>query len=325
MGQADLREILAGVGFFTTPEVSSSIARGDDAGVYRLRDDLALIQTVDVFTPIVDEPRDYGRIAAANSLSDVYAMGGNPITCLAIMAAPAMEFPNWVMSEILAGANEIAKLASAPIIGGHSLKLREPAFGLAVTGIAHPSRIIGTEGAQPGDALVLTKPLGSGIITTAAKSGEAIDAALNGAISAMSCLNRIASEAMQNLTRAAATDVTGYGLLGHLWHILEASGVGARISFKDIPPLKGALELALKFVPGGTMKNFQFASAFADFGSLAYEEKMLICDAQTSGGLLIACPLGELSGLLDEITRRGEEAWVIGELTQKGAPVVTIS
>lgn len=301
------------------------MARGDDAGVYQLSTDLALIQTVDVFTPVVDEPRDYGRIAAANSLSDVYAMGGKPITCLAILAAPAKEFPNWVMRDILIGANETAKLAGAPIIGGHSLKLPEPAFGLAVTGIAHPSRIIGAEGAQPGDVLVLTKPLGSGIITTAAKGGGAPEASLNAAIAAMSRLNRNASEAMLALSRAAATDITGYGLLGHLFHILEASNVGARISFKDIPQLPCALTLAAKFVPGGTATNFQFASAFTDFGALAHEEKMLVCDAQTSGGLLIACPPGEVSSLLGEIKARGEEAWAIGELTPKGEHVVTIS
>jgi selenide,water dikinase len=312
------------VGFFTTPEVSTSIARGDDAGVYRLRDDLALIQTVDVFTPVVDEPRDYGRIAAANSLSDVYAMGGKPITCLAILAAPAKEFPNWVMRDILSGANEIAKLANAPIIGGHSLKLPEPAFGLAVTVIAHPSCIIGTEGAQPGDKLVLTKPLGSGIITTAAKNGEAPDDALEAAIEIMSHLNRNASEAMLKLTRAAATDVTGYGLLGHLWHILEASGVGARINYKAVPVLPGALKLAAKHVPGGTAMNYQFASAFTNFGALAHEEKMLICDAQTSGGLLIACAPGELPKLLGEISERGEQAWVVGEITARSETAVTI-
>lgn len=301
------------------------MARGDDAGVFQLNEDLALIQTVDVFTPVVDEPRDYGRIAAANSLSDVYAMGGKPITCLAIMAAPAKEFPNWVMRDILAGANDIAKYANAPIIGGHTLKLPEPAFGLAVTGIARPSQIIGTEGAQPCDILVLTKPLGSGIITTAAKSGGAPAESLSEAIAVMSHLNRNASEAMLTLSRAAATDVTGYGLLGHLFHILEASQVGARISFKDIPKLPGALELAAKFVPGGTAANFKFASSFADFGAISFEAKMLVCDAQTSGGLLIACPHGELSQLLGEITKRGEEAWVIGELTKKGTPLVTIS
>jgi selenide,water dikinase len=296
------------VGFFTTPEVSTSIARGDDAGVYRLRDDLALIQTVDVFTPVVDEPRDYGRIAAANSLSDVYAMGGKPITCLAILAAPAKEFPNSVMRDILSGANEIAKLANAPIIGGHSLKLPEPAFGLAVTGIAHPSCIIGTEGAQPGDKLVLTKPLGSGIITTAAKNGEAPASALEAAIEIMSHLNRNASEAM----------------LGHLWHILEASSVGARINYKAVPVLPGALKLAAKHVPGGTATNYQFASAFTNFGALAHEEKMLICDAQTSGGLLIACAPDELPKLLGEIAERGEQAWVVGEITARSETAITI-
>ena len=279
---------------------------------------------MDVFTPVVDEPRDYGRIAAANSLSDVYAMGGKPITCLAIMAAPAKEFPNWVMRDILAGANEIAQQAGAPIIGGHSLKLPEPAFGLAVTGIAHPSCIIGTESAQLGDRLILTKPLGSGIITTAAKNGEAPDESLNAAIETMTRLNRNASEAMSRLPRAAATDITGYGLLGHLWHILEASNVGARIDFKAVPQLPGVLKLAEKHVPGGTAMNYEFASAFTDFGELSHEQKMLLCDAQTSGGLLIACAPTELPQLLGDIVTRGEHAWVVGEITSRGEHAVVV-
>jgi len=324
VGQADLQAILEKVSFFTKPEVVTSIANGDDAGVIRISDDLALIQTVDIFTAVVDDPRQYGRIAAANSLSDVYAMGGRPLTCLAIMAIPAGDFPEWVASELLAGANEIAADADAPIVGGHSLKMPEPAFGLAVTGVAHPDKIIGANGAQPGDVILLTKPLGSGIITTAGMSEKAPAEVLDAAIGVMSRLNRSASEAMLTLSRAAATDVTGFGMLGHLLHILEGSQVAASIELASVPLMRGAKELATDFVPGGTAMNYEYASRFTDFGSANFAQKMLLCDAQTSGGLLIACPNDELDGLLAIMDEKGEHPFVIGRITDRGDPLVTI-
>ncbi|MCD6282407.1 selenide, water dikinase SelD [bacterium] len=324
MGQADLEAILKEVGFFTKPEIITSIASGDDAGIIRLSDELALIQTVDVFTAVVDDPRQYGRIAAANSLSDVYAMGGRPVTCLAIMAIPAKDFPAWAASEMLTGANEVAAEADAPIVGGHSLKLPEPAFGLAVTGIAHPDKIIGADAAQPGDAIVLTKPLGSGIITTAGMSEKAPAKALDAAIAVMSHLNRSASEAMLTLSRTAATDVTGFGMLGHLLHILEGSQVGARIELASVPLMQGAMELATGFVPGGTAMNYEFAGAFTDFGAADFAQKMLLCDAQTSGGLLIACPNDELGELMAIMGEKGEQPAVIGQITERSEHLVTI-
>ncbi len=290
----------------------------------RLSEDLVLIQTVDVFTPVVDDPREYGRIAAANSLSDVYAMGGKPFTCLAIMAVPAKDFPDWVPSEILAGANEVAAEAGAPIVGGHSLKLPEPAFGLAVTGIAHPDRIVNANTAKPGDTIVLTKPLGSGIITTAAMSDAAPPDVLRQAVEIMSRLNRAASEAMLSLSRAAATDVTGFGMLGHLWHVLGGSQVGARIELAQVPLMEGALALAEGYVPGGTVRNCEFAGAFTDFGPASPAQKMLLCDAQTSGGLLIACPPRETDAFLEQLQQRGERAAVIGSFVEPGVPLVTV-
>ena len=324
MGQANLQAILEKIDFFTKPEIVTSIANGDDAGVIRISDDLALIQTVDIFTAVVDDPRQYGRIAAANSLSDVYAMGGRPLTCLAIMAIPAKDFPEWVPSELLAGANEVAAEADAPIVGGHSLKLPEPAFGLAVTGVAHPDKIIKADAAQVGDVILLTKPLGSGIITTAGMSEKAPADVLNAAIAVMSHLNRSASEAMLTLSRAAATDVTGFGMLGHLLHILEGSQVGARIELASVPLMRGARELAADFVPGGTAMNYEYASRFTDFGSSDFAQKMLLCDAQTSGGLLIACPKDELDGLLTTMKEKSEHATVIGNITERGKHLVTI-
>ncbi len=280
---------------------------------------------MDVFTAVVDDPRQYGRIAAANSLSDVYAMGGRPVTCLAIMAIPAKDFPGWVASEMLAGANEVAEEADAPIVGGHSLKLPEPAFGLAVTGTAHPDRIIGANAAQPGDAILLTKPLGSGIITTAGMHEKAPAEVLNAAIAVMSHLNRSACEAMLKLSRAAATDVTGFGMLGHLWHILEGSQVAARIELASVPLMQGAMELATDFVPGGTAMNYEFASAFTDFGAADFAQKMLLCDAQTSGGLLITCPQNELKTFLADLQANGTPAAaVIGHITKRGEHLVNI-
>jgi len=324
VGQADLQRILAKINFYTRPDIVTSIAAGDDAGVIVLTPELALIQTVDVFTPVVDDPRTYGRIAAANSLSDVYAMGGTPLTTLAVMAIPAKDFPEWVPAEILAGANEVAREADAPIVGGHSLKLPEPAFGLAVTGKVHPEKLVTADKAQPGDALVLTKPLGSGIVTTAAMSEKAPPETLEAAIAVMQQLNRAAGEAMQALSRVAATDVTGFGLLGHLSHILEASGVSARIELAQVPFIPGAAELAEDFIPGGTAMNYQYAKEFTSFGPASPPQKMLLCDAQTSGGLLVACPQAEARGYLEAVQAAGCNAAIIGSLTAPGGKLAEV-
>jgi len=324
VGQADLQRILAGIDFYTHPGIVTSIAAGDDAGVIVLTPELALIQTVDLFTPVVDDPRTYGRIAAANSLSDVYAMGGTPLTALAVLAIPAKDFPEWVPGEIMAGANEVAREANAPIVGGHSLKLPEPAFGLAVTGMVHPDKLVTADGAQPGDALVLTKPLGTGIITTAAMAEKAPAEALEAATAAMQRLNRAASEAMQKLSRVAATDVTGFGLLGHLSHILLGSGVAARLELARVPLIPGALELADEFIPGGTAMNYKYAKEFTDFGPATPQQKMLLCDAQTSGGLLVACPPDEAESYLNAVAAAGCNATIIGALTEPGEKLVTV-
>lgn len=276
-----------------------------DAGVYRLRDDLAIVQSVDVFTPVVDDPYDYGRIAAANSLSDIYAMGGTPLTALNIVSFPK-QLPLEVLTKILRGGSEVAAGAGVAVLGGHTVQGPEPMYGLAVTGVVHPERLITNQGARPGDALVLTKPLGIGIITTAHKRGLVPDEVLRQAVEVMVTLNRAASEAMVAVGVHAATDITGYGLLGHLHELLVASGVAAEVTFKAVPVLEAAWTYATEqIVPGGSLNNYTYLTettgAVAWDASLSWEERIVLCDAQTSGGLLIAVPPHRLSPLLDTL------------------------
>ena len=311
--------------FYNTDAVMTSIANGDDAGVFRVSDELALIQTVDVFTPVVDDPLDYGRIAAANSFSDCYAMGGKPLTALSVLVLPPRGLPEGVAAGILQGANEVCAEAGAPLIGGHTLKLPEPAFGLAVTGVVHPDRLITSNNARPGDALVLTKPIGTGIITTAAMRDTCPPEVLARAVGVMKVLNRGAAEAAAKLSRVSATDVTGFGLLGHLHTILVNSGVGARLYADAVPFIEGALELAEHNAPGGTVENYGFAKGFSNIEDLPTARKLLLCDAQTSGGLLIACPPEELASFLADLKASATPASaVIGEIVPRGERLVEI-
>ncbi len=266
----------------------------DDAGVYRVRDDLAIILTVDFFTPIVDDPRTYGEIAAANSISDVYAMGGEPFAALNVVTFPAAskELPLSVLGDILVGGEAKALEAGVAIVGGHTVDDPEPKYGLAVIGRIDPARILRKGGARPGDVLFLTKPLGTGILTTALKQGRRSAADLAEAVRVMATLNRDACRVMLDGGATAATDITGYGLLGHLGEMLRAGGVGARISMRGIPLLEGARALAADgVVPGGTRKNLAAAAADTTWGDgLTDVDRLLLADAQTSGGLLFAAP-----------------------------------
>ena len=316
---------MAQVHLFENDSVIRGVKSGDDAGVFRISAELALVQTVDVFTPVVDEPIEFGGISAANSFSDCYAMGATPVSCLSIMVVPTAGFPAGVAEEILKGADEVCREAGAPIIGGHTLKLPEPAFGLAVTGIVNPEEVITLSSARVGDKLVLTKPIGSGIITTCAKRGTCSHEIISEAIRVMRCLNKGASDAMKNLKRVSATDVTGFGLLGHLYHILSASAVSAEIFFSEIPLLPGVLEHAEENSPGGTYSNLAYAEGFTDFTVLSMREKLVLCDAQTSGGLLISCGPDEVETLLSELKANNTPcASVIGEITEGVPPKVTI-
>lgn len=274
------------------PNVLVGTETRDDAAVYRLSDETALVATVDFFTPIVDDPYIFGQIAAANALSDVYAMGGRPLFALAIVAFPRDLLPTGLLAEIVRGGIDKASEAGCPIIGGHSIDDAEPKYGLAVTGVIHPARIVRNVGARPGDVLFLTKPLGTGIIATAIKRGIAPEEAVRAAVTAMTTLNRGASEAMLRVGPSAATDITGYGLLGHLLEMTTASGVGARIDAEALPWLPAARLLAeAGAIPGGTRRNLEAAAPLVRWhGAFDDVERLLLADAQTSGGLLIAIP-----------------------------------
>ncbi len=262
----------------------------DDAAVYRLREDLAVVATLDFFTPVVDDPYTFGAVAAANSLSDVYAMGARPLLAMSILAFPTTRLPLSVMGEIVRGGAEKAAEAGCPLVGGHSIDDAEPKFGLSVVGIVHPDRILRNVGARAGDVLFLTKPLGSGILTTAIKKGECAPDRLAAVVAVMTALNAAAAEAVAEVGARAGTDVTGFGLLGHLRGMLEGSGVAARLRLADVPLLDGVLETAARGTcPGGTRKNLaNFGRTTTFEGEWTDAERLAVADAQTSGGLLVA-------------------------------------
>lgn len=299
-------------------------ATSDDAGIYRLSDETALVQTVDFFTPIVDDPYDFGAIAAANALSDVYAMGGRPITALAIGAFPE-ELDADVVARIFLGGAQTAAGAGVSIIGGHTIKDDEPKYGLAVTGLIHPNRVVRNDTGRPGDALILTKPLGTGILSTARRIDAIDDAAMATAVDSMKRLNARACEAMLRHGAHAATDVTGFGLLGHLFEMLQR-GLGARIDASSVPLFAGAAELAARnIVPGGTRANLATAlerGALFDEG-VSNEMRILLADAQTSGGLLIAVAQSEAPALLNALLASDPFAAQIGILDASGTVAVT--
>ena len=287
----------------------------DDAAVYRLTDDMAVVQTIDFFPPIVDDPYDFGAIAAVNSLSDVYAMGGTPLLALNIVCFPE-DLPKEVLGRMLLGGMDVAKEAGIVIAGGHTVKDREPKYGLSVTGIVRPDSIITNAAAAAGDDLVLTKPLGSGIITTAAKAGVTDEATIAGAVAMMRQLNRAGAEVMAEARVKSATDITGFGLAGHLLGMLRASGTAAQLRFADVPLLPGVRELADRgVVPGGTRNNLGAFDAQIAWGDgITDEEKLIFCDAQTSGGLLMAVPSALTPSVLDGLSQRGVTGAKVGRV-----------
>jgi selenide, water dikinase len=299
----------------TDPNVLVGPETCDDAGVYRLTDGLALVLTVDFFTPIVDDPRAFGQIAAANSLSDVYAMGGRPIAMLSIVGFPRDKLPMTVLGEVLRGGAEKAHEAGVSVVGGHSIDDAEPKVGYAVVGLVNPARLWRNVGARPGDALVLTKPLGTGIISTAIKQAKAPERAVTAAIRTMTTLNRAAAEAAATVPVHAATDVTGFGLLGHLRAMTLGSKVRVRLHAGRIPLLPDVVALAeAGLVPGGTKRNLLAVAETVRWDpGLSEPLRTVIGDAQTSGGLLVATPDGP--GLLRALAAAGvDEAAQIGEV-----------
>ncbi|GAG02257.1 unnamed protein product, partial [marine sediment metagenome] len=262
----------------------------DDAAVYRLSDNMAVVETVDFFTPVVDDPFNFGAIAAANSLSDIYAMGARPVFALSIVGFPSNRLPLTVLEEILRGGREVADRAGIPILGGHTVDDPEPKFGLVVTGVVHPDEIWTNVGAIPGDVLILTKPLGVGIMSTALKAGLLEPAGEERIQEIMMTLNKTAAEVLRDFEVHACTDVTGFGLLGHLREMSAGSGVDVEIDHAALPLIEGAADLATGgTIPGGTLNNKAYVDPHVDWGSgVSDTYRILACDAQTSGGLLAA-------------------------------------
>ncbi len=298
----------------------------DDAGVYKITDDIALVQTLDFFTPIVDDPYMFGQIAAANSLSDVYAMGGKPITVMNIVGYPVHTLDKSILADILAGSSDKVKESGATLVGGHSIDDQEPKFGLSVTGTVHPDRIRANVGAKPGDRLILTKPIGVGILTTAIKKDLLDETSLHEVMNIMATLNKDAAEAMEDFTVHACTDVTGFGLLGHAREIAEGGNVGINIDHKNVPLLSKTKELAEQnIIPGGTKKNHQWLSDCIDYSHDVSElDQLILCDAVTSGGLLISVPEAEAEQLQQTLVDKHVPSAIIGKITEEKPGRITV-
>jgi selenide,water dikinase len=302
------------------PNLLVGMATGDDAGVYRIAPDLALVSTVDFFPPIVDDPYDFGQIAAANALSDVYAMGARPLTAMNLVAFPKQGLALEVLHEILRGGAEKLAEAGVALVGGHSVTDPEPKYGLAVTGLVDPARVVTNAGARPGDVLVLTKPIGVGIIATALKQGAADATSVRRAIESMARLNRRAAELMVEEGAHACTDITGYGLLGHALEMATASGVSLRIGYRDVPHFPAALELLLQGIaPGGLGTNRRAFSEKTGFDEAIPETwRDLLFDPQTSGGLLVALPESGAARFVERLVAEGSgSAAVIGRVERR--------
>ena len=296
LSPAQLAPLLAGLPAATDPALLVDARTADDAAVYRLRDDLAIVQTVDFFTPLVDDPYDFGRIAATNALSDIYAMGATPLIALNLVAFPLEQLGAAVLAEILRGGADAAADAGVAIAGGHSIDDPEPKYGLSVTGVVEPDLLLSNAGGRPGDVLVLSKPLGAGVAATAAKRGLDGDGLVARATAVMCELNRDAASAARAAGAHALTDVTGFGLLGHLHELAHASGLAAEVDAVAVPAIAGVAELlrdGADVIAGGTRRNRAHAETFTTFDDDVGESlRWLVCDAMTSGGLLAAVPPG---------------------------------
>jgi selenide, water dikinase len=326
----DLRTVLGlvhGFGPSSDPNLLVGFDTADDAAVYRVRDDLALVVTTDFFTPIVDDPFDWGRIAATNALSDVYAMGGAPLLALNLVAWPREGLPFELLARVLDGGASVAAAAGCLIAGGHSIDDAEPKYGLAVVGTVHPDLVLTNAGAQPGDALVLTKPIGLGVISTAVKRDAAAPGIVETAVSVMTTLNAAARDAAVEVGVHAATDVTGFGLLGHLRELCVGSGVGAAVDAAAVPVIDGVRGLvASGMIAGGTERNHAFVAPDVEFGRLPRSERLLLCDAQTSGGLLLSVRRADAARLVDALAARNTPtAAVIGHVTEEHAGRIHVS
>lgn len=314
-----LEEILRNFQAISSEYTQVGFETSDDAAVFRLTDDISLVSTVDFFTPIVDDPYDFGRIAAVNSLSDIYAMGGKPVFALNIAAFPEKRLPMKVLERILEGALHVARQAGIPILGGHTIEDNEPKFGLAVTGTVHPDRIWRNTGAQPGDALILTKPIGLGVLSTALKRGLLDNSTKNLIINIMSELNSAAADVIREFTVHACTDITGFGLLGHLYEMVAAGDITARVFISKVPIIPNTVEMVRRdVIPGGTDANMDYLK-----DRVIWDDKVssilriILCDAQTSGGLLVATPELNAPEMVKQLRKSGiDHATVIGKIEQ---------
>jgi selenide,water dikinase len=324
---ADLAEVLRGLRTLPDPRALVGHQTSDDAAVYRLNATQAVVETIDFFTPMVDDPYTFGQIAAANAISDIYAMGARPLFALNVVAFPSRDLPLRILREILRGGADKAAEASIAVLGGHSIDDPEPKYGMAVTGLVHPRRILTNAAARAGDVLVLTKPIGVGLISTGIKKGKASPAVAKGAIDSMRMLNRAAGEvlARRDLGVHALTDVTGFSLLGHLLEMCRGAHLGARLHLAAVPVLPGALELARRdVVPGGTRANLAWVAPHVRFPrGLSEPERLLLADAQTNGGLLAAVPPRQVKRVVAALRRaKTLAAAVIGEFVAGPARVV---
>ncbi len=309
------------------PELLVGHETSDDAGVYKLTDDIALIQTIDYFTPIVDDPYKFGQIAAANALSDVYAMGGEPKTVLNIVGYPVKKLGPDILSEILRGSADKVKEAGAITVGGHSVDDAEPKFGLSVTGIVHPDLFWRNVGAKPGNLLVITKPIGVGITTTGIKRGVVTPEQEEIVTETMAMLNKTAAEALKPFHPYAVTDVTGFGLMGHASEVARGSDVSLEFSLSKIPVLQGTFELAKQgVVPGGSKSNHKWLVNDIEYCDIEFDEQLVLCDAITSGGLLVALDEAEAYQYIEALYQRGHMvAEIIGRVTEKKDKLIYVT
>ena len=299
----------------------------DDAGVYKVTDEIAIIQTVDYFTPIVDDPYMFGQIAAANALSDVYAMGGEPKTALNIVGYPIKKLGPEILNQILAGAYEKVKEAGAVIIGGHSIDDQEPKFGLSVTGFAHPEKIWKNKGATPGDVLVLTKPIGVGIMTTGIKRNKVNEQQVKEVTRVMATLNNTAAEFLKEYSPSAVTDVTGFGLLGHAKEMAEDSNISIHIYLDKVPMLEGTFSLAeAGIIPGGSKSNWEWLQESISYeNSITQTEQLILCDAITSGGLLVSMSRTQALEYVHSLQKTGNfYASIIGEIKEPNSKMLYV-
>jgi cysteine desulfurase len=323
IGMIQLEKILSQIPIKKNANVLVGTSTSDDAGVYKITDEIAIVQTVDFFTPICDDPIEFGEIAAANAMSDVYAMGGVPICALNLVAFPVQRLPLAVMRDILLGAQKKADEAGCMIVGGHTIEDSEPKFGMCVTGIIHPEKIWRNIGARDGDVLLLTKPIGLGILTTAMKRKMCTDQAKEEAIKTMSQLNRSAMEAFLHFDVHACTDVTGFGLLGHLLEMLRGTSMRCTVHSNMVPLLKEVEELAVAgIIPGGTQNNVKYVESFCEYDdAIPPHLRVILNDAQTSGGLMVAISKEHMEEALDRCKSMGVDVWYIGDFDETSSIV----